>query len=62
MTMKSQFNGLPLPAFEVNNELLVVDCSMEAEELFGECRKFTDIVDADSLQKAKKLLRIESSL
>ncbi|MGK7376209.1 STAS domain-containing protein [Planococcus sp. 1R117A] len=56
MTMKSQFNGLPLPALKVDNELSVIDYSIEALDLFGECHNFTDIVDEGSLQKALNLL------
>jgi len=59
MTTTSQFNGLPLPVFTLDNRLHVVESSAEAFELFGECRQFTDVVDEESLQKAKKLLSSE---
>lgn len=59
MTTTSQFNGMPLPAFTLDNQLAIIDCSMEAFELFGECRSFTDLVDEESLKKAIKLLSPE---
>lgn len=59
MTTTSQFNGLPLPAFTLDPQLFIVEGSAEAFELFGNCRFFTDIVDEDSLQKAKTCLSSE---
>lgn len=59
MTTTSQFNGLPLPAYTLDRQLVIIEGSAEAIELFGDCRIFTDIVDEESLKKAKTLLSSE---
>lgn len=60
MTTKSQFDGLPLPAAVINDQLVIIDFSEKALELFGEAQNLTEFVDADSLQKVKTLLESDS--
>lgn len=52
-----QFDGLPLPAIQLNNNLSVIGCSQEASSLFGHFTAFKDIVDEGSRKKAEKLLK-----
>lgn len=57
MNTRFQYEGLPLPAYQLNEKLSVVSCSEEALQLFGETASFLDIVDSGSAIKAERLLK-----
>lgn len=56
-----QFDGLPLPALQLNNSLSVISCSDEASSLFGDFTALKDIVDEGSLAKAVNLLKAQKA-
>jgi rsbT co-antagonist protein RsbR len=57
MTARSQLAEWPLPAFQLNNSLAVVDQSLEAELLFGKTSDFLMLLDEGSREKAQRLMK-----
>lgn len=57
MTSISPFDSWPLPAYQLNNELEIVEASEAATFLFGKASSLLDIVDEGSVAKARNFLQ-----
>lgn len=57
MTSISPFEGWPLPAYQLNRKLEVVESSEAAEAIFGNAGSFLDLLDEGSEAKAKNFLQ-----
>ncbi|OHX52246.1 hypothetical protein BB776_02385 [Planococcus salinarum] len=57
MTSKSPFESWPLPAYQLNRKLEVVESSEAANAIFGKAGSFLELLDEGSEAKAKKFLQ-----
>lgn len=57
MTSISPFDSWPLPAYQLNSELEIVESSGTAKSMFGEKSSFLDLLDEGSVSKASKFLQ-----
>ncbi|RLQ86598.1 STAS domain-containing protein [Planomicrobium sp. Y74] len=57
MTSISPFDSWPLPAYQLNSELEIVESSGTAKSMFGEKPLFLDLLDEGSVSKAANFLR-----
>lgn len=56
MTSISQFDSWPLPAYQLNRKLEIVEHSEKAQSLFGESALFLNLLDEGSVSKASDFL------
>lgn len=54
----SRVNNIPVPYFQINHDYEILVRSSLADELFPDVAGFFELVDADSVTKAEKCLRI----
>lgn len=57
MTARFQLAEWPLPAFQLNNSLAIVEQSKQAEQLFGKPSSFLSLLDEGSREKAQRLFK-----
>lgn len=57
MTSISPFESLPLPAFQLNSKLDIIESSISAKSMFGITNSFLELLDEGSVSKAKKFLQ-----
>lgn len=56
MTSTSPFDSWPLPAYQLNRKLEIVDHSEKAQSMFGESELFLELLDEGSISKAGDFL------
>lgn len=57
MTSRSPFESGPLPAYQLNNNLEIVESSETARSVFGNRSSFLDLLDEGSVSKARRYLQ-----
>lgn len=57
MTSISPFDSWPLPAFQLNSKLEVIESSEAADSLFGKADSFLELLDEGSVEKARNFLQ-----
>lgn len=57
MTSISPFDSWPLPAYQLNKKLEIVEYSEKAQSIFGESSLFLELLDEGSVSKAKGFLQ-----
>lgn len=57
MTSKSPFESWPLPAYQLNNKLGIVESSETARSVFGNPSSFLELLDEGSVSKARNYLQ-----
>lgn len=57
MTSISPFDSWPLPAFQLNNKLEIIEFSEAALSLFGKADSVLELLDEGSVEKARKYLQ-----
>lgn len=60
MTSISPFDSWPLPAYQLNSKLEIVESSGTAKTMFGEKVYFLDLLDEGSVSKAENFLHASS--
>ncbi|MFD1031272.1 STAS domain-containing protein [Metaplanococcus flavidus] len=57
MTSTSPFDSWPLPAYQLNNKLEIVESSEAADSMFGKTNNFLELLDEGSIAKARNFLQ-----
>lgn len=57
MTSTSPFDSWPLPAFQLNSKLEIIESSEAAHSLFGKADYFLELLDEGSVEKARNFLQ-----
>ncbi len=56
MTSTSPFDSWPLPVYQLNRKLEIIEYSEKAESMFGESELFVELLDEGSVSKARDFL------